>query len=107
MIIMAKSKSTKTKKARPAGATELLPVSKKAGGKIQNDERTSSLMKHPHPSSTRSEIRALEHRTMGSRQSKKPAERSNQRRQPKTGGAGGHGNAGRADRTARTTGKKK
>lgn len=46
------------------------------------------------------EIRAVEHRTVGSRQSKKPAERSNQRRQPKTGGSGGHGRTGRADRTS-------
>jgi len=40
---------------------------------------------------TRQEIRSVEHRVMGSRQSNKPVERSNQRRQPKTGGTGGHG----------------
>ena len=104
---MAKSKSTKTKTTPRSGQAEIRPVPKKPGGKIQNDERTSSLMKHSHPSASRAEIRATEHRTMGSRQSKKPAERSNQRRQPKTGGTGGHGLAGKADRSSRTTGKKK
>lgn len=84
---MAKSKSTKTKKV---------------AGKIQNDERTSSQVTHPHPSATREDIRTTDHRTMGSRQSRKPAERSNQRRQPKTGGAGGHGLAGKADRSSST-----
>jgi hypothetical protein len=103
---MAKSKSTRKKSVHPHGATELTPLPKKPVSKTQNDERTSSLMKHPHPSSTRQEIRAVEHRTMGSRQSKRPAERSNQRRQPKTGGSGGHGGAGRADRTGVTKGKK-
>ena len=38
----------------------------------------------------RNEIRALTHRTEGSRQSLKPVERSRQHRQPKTGGTGGH-----------------
>ena len=88
---MAKSKSTKTKKVGKPGVSGILPIPKKTVGKIQNDERTSSQAKHPHPSATRKEIRATDHRTMGSRQSKKPVERSNQRRQPKTGGTGGHG----------------
>lgn len=104
---MAKSKSPKTRKTAPGGATDLLPVTKNLPGKIQNDERTSSLGKHTHTAASRQDIRTSTHRTMGSRQSKKPVERSNQRRQPKTGGAGGHGNAGRADRTARTSAKKK
>lgn len=72
-----------------------------------NEEGTSPLNKQTHSAATRQDIRNTEHRTMGSRQSKKPAERSNQPRQPKTGGTGGHGNAGRADRTARTSEKKK
>lgn len=49
--------------------------------------------KDPSPSGRdeRAEIRETTHRVVGSRQSKKPVERSGQRRQPKTGGSGGHG----------------
>ena len=42
----------------------------------------------------RAEIREITKRVTGSRQSPKPVERSNQRRQPKTGGTGGHGKKG-------------
>ena len=39
---------------------------------------------------SRDEIRSTTHRVMGSRISAKPMERSNQQRQPKTGGTGHH-----------------
>lgn len=41
-----------------------------------------------HGTAGRAEIRATTHRVMGSRQSPKQVERSNQPRQPKTGGTG-------------------
>lgn len=41
-----------------------------------------------HGTAGREEIREVTHRVMGSRQSPKTAERSNQPRQPKTGGKG-------------------
>lgn len=43
------------------------------------------------PHDERQSIRESVHRANASRQSLKPVERSNQHRQPKTGGTGGHG----------------
>ncbi len=53
---------------------------------MKNKESIASV-----PPDERQHIRESVHRVNASRQSLKPVERSNQHRQPKTGGTGGHG----------------
>jgi hypothetical protein len=73
------------KKSHPEGASELVPVSKKPVTSDPIDQREGPAMHHSHNTANRAEIRATTKRVMGSRQSERKVERTDQRRQPKRG----------------------
>jgi hypothetical protein len=58
--------------------------------RIQPFDSAEFPLARQHGTAGRNEIRATTRRVMPSRQSKKQIERSNQPRQPKTGGTGNH-----------------
>ena len=71
--------AAKKKKGATTGVTAIIKTAKKAlTGPIDTTEKPGARGDHGSPS--RGEIRKTTHRVMGSRQSQKPVERSNQAR---------------------------